>query len=117
MPMDDILAELFVAARGPHNDKIAVVSPDINLMQVGHRTADGHTADQLREEMEQAVDLGGWVIYMIHGVGDWSHNRHIDADEHRRWVAWLGDNGDRVWVAPFVEVARHVRDWLDRGRC
>jgi sialate O-acetylesterase len=31
------------------------------------------------------------------------------AEEHRRLAAWLGGNRDRVWTAPMIDVARHLR--------
>lgn len=113
MPMDSILTELFVAARGPHNNQVAAITPEINLMQVGHRCCDGHTRDQLVQEMEEeTVLVEGWALYMTHGVGAWAHNRHIDVQEHVAWITWLGENRKEVWTAPFVEVARHVKNWL-----
>ena len=110
MPMDEVLAELFVAARGPGNSQIADVGAGVNLMQIGHYGADGATFDDVRDEIERAAETGGWIVWMIHGVGEGTHGLYIDTDEHEKLVSWLGANKADIWTAPLVEVASYVRD-------
>jgi hypothetical protein len=64
----------------------------------------------LRREIEGAVESGGWAVYMFHGVGSTTHNHFIDAAEHDRLIGWLGGQKDVIWTAPFIEVARYVKD-------
>jgi sialate O-acetylesterase len=111
--MDDILADLFVAARGPFNQQVARITPAMNLMQVGHFGADGRTFEELKAEIEKAAQSGGWIVYMIHGIGPETHTLYINQPEHDQLVAWLGQNQDRFWTAPLVDVARYVRESLD----
>jgi hypothetical protein len=109
MPMDDILRDLFVAARGPGISQVADVRSGINLMQVGHYGADGLTFDDIREEIERAAEIGGWIVLMIHGVGQGTHGMYIDTDEHEKLISWLGASKAKIWTAPLVDVARYVR--------
>jgi hypothetical protein len=106
--LDSLIAEQFVAARGKYNQRI-ITRDNLDLMQLGHWGADGCTFATLRERTEQTLDAGGWIIMMTHGVGAENHRLHIDADEHARWIEWLGTQRDLLWVAPVVEIALHLR--------
>ncbi len=106
--LDPLIDELFVAGRGPFNRRI--VDPRrANLNALGHFGGDQRTCADLQAEVEQARETGGWIIYMIHGVGEGTHKLFIDADEHRRFIDWLGEQRRTLWVAPMVEIARHLR--------
>ncbi len=112
--LDPLIAEQFVAARGEHNERI-ITRSNLNLLQLGHWSADASTFETLRGRIERAVEVGGWIIFMTHGVGPEHHRLHIDADEHARWIEWLGAQRDRLWVAPAVDVALHVREQTKAG--
>lgn len=106
--LDPLIEKLFVAARGAYNNR--VVDPrKVNFNNLGHFGADGKTFEQLRAEIESAVAAGGWIVYMFHGVGDASHRLHIQEDEHQKLVEWLGAERSRIWTAPMLDVAGHLR--------
>ena len=110
--MDDVLRQLFVAARGPGSSRIADVRRGVNLMQVGHYGADScdmALADVLGE-IERAMAVGGWIVFMIHGVGQGTHTFYMEKPAHEKLIAWLKANRADVWTAPLVEVAGYVRD-------
>jgi sialate O-acetylesterase len=109
--MDGVLGELFVAARGPYNRQIADVQNGINLMQVGHFGGDQGHLDLagIQQTIEGAAAIGGWAVFMIHGVGEGTHNMYMETETHEKLVAWLAANKADVWTAPFVEVAKWVR--------
>ena len=111
IPMDDILRERFVAARGPCISQISTPQNGTNLMQVGHFDGDAHTFGAIREDVERARDIGGWIVYMIHGVGEGTHSLYIDDAEHEKLIRWLGANRDTIWTAPFLDVARYVNQF------
>ena len=70
----------------------------------------------MRPEIDRAVEQGGWIIYMIHGVGEGTHGMYMDPDEHQRLVEYLGAKGAAIWTAPLVEVAQYLQarvpDWV-----
>jgi peptidoglycan/xylan/chitin deacetylase (PgdA/CDA1 family) len=106
-PMDPILAELFVAARGSiTNRPVDPAKPA--FMRLGHYSGDGKTFEQLRSEIEAARARGGWIIYMFHGVGEGTHGLFIADEPHRRLIEWLDQERATIWTAPVVEVARHL---------
>lgn len=105
--MDEVLRQVVLAARGPLSAQ--VIDPaHVNRVQLGHFNGDGRTADELRAEITAAVDGGGWIIYMMHGIGPATHKLHIMPEEHRALVAWLGEMKDTIWTAPVAEVVRYL---------
>jgi peptidoglycan/xylan/chitin deacetylase (PgdA/CDA1 family) len=112
VPMDDVLRDLFVAARGPGSSRIADVRGGINLMQVGHYGADSGdmSFEYIMETIERSAEMGGWAVFMIHGVGKGSYHLYMETSTHGRLVSWLDANKADVWTAPLVEVAKCVRN-------
>lgn len=112
VPMDDVLRQLFVAARGPGSSQIADVRRGVNLMQVGHYGADScdMALEDVLGEIERAMEMGGWIVFMIHGVGQGAHALYMEKPAHEKLLAWLKANRSDAWTAPLVEVARYVRD-------
>jgi hypothetical protein len=110
--MDKILGDLFIAARGPFNRQIADVNQGINLMQVGHFGADKQNMayEDIQETIQRAVEMGGWAVFMIHGVGEGTHALYMEKSTHKKLVAWLAVNKADIWTAPFIEVAKFVKD-------
>jgi len=113
--MDDVLRSLFVAARGPGNSRIADVRAGINLMQVGHYGADlcDMALEDIQAEIGRAAEMGGWIVFMIHGVGKGTHDMYMERSAHEELVAWLAANKANMWTAQFIEVARYVKHYQD----
>jgi peptidoglycan/xylan/chitin deacetylase (PgdA/CDA1 family) len=111
MLMDEVLRELFIAARGPFSRQIADVQSGINLMQVGHFGADKQdmTFAEIQETIQRAAKMGGWAVFMIHGVGEDTHSLYMEKSTHEKLVAWLAANKADIWTAPFIEVAQYVK--------
>jgi hypothetical protein len=107
-PMDAILAELFVAARGEITNR-PVDPAEPEFTRLGHYSGDAKTFTQIRTEIEQARAGGTWIIYMIHGVGEGTHPLFIADDEHRQLIEWLDRERASIWTAPVVEVALHLK--------
>lgn len=107
-PMDPILAQLFVAARGNITNRLVDPAHPV-FTRLGHYVGDGKTFAQLRREIEAARAQGGWIIYMFHGVGAGTHNLYVDDAEHRQLIEWLDQERGSIWTAPVVEVAQHLR--------
>jgi peptidoglycan/xylan/chitin deacetylase (PgdA/CDA1 family) len=111
MLMDDLLRELFVAARGPFTRQIVNVKQGINLMQVGHfgGDRDNMALEDIQKTIERAMELGGWAVFMLHGVGEGTHSLYMEKSTHKKLVAWLAANQADIWTAPFIEVAKVVK--------
>ena len=107
--LEPLIDELFVAGRGPCNNRV-VDAATINFNALGHFSGDSRGFDRLRQEIDAAVASGGWIIYMIHGVGEGTHSLYIDPGVHQDLVDYLGERRDSIWTAPVGAVARYLRD-------
>lgn len=108
-PMDPILDELFVAARGTITNQ-SVDPKNPIFTRLGHFSGDGKTFEQLRSEIESARARGEWIIYMFHGVGQDTHNLFIADEEHLKLINWLEQESNSIWTAPVVDVAQYLKE-------
>jgi len=107
----DLIRNDFVAARGTRVGRTTVVSPSLDLMNVGSSgSADGRTFDDLRDEVCKAREQGGWLIYVIHGVGRGTHPSFVEKEVHEQLLSWLACQS-QIWVRPFIDVANWIREW------
>lgn len=111
--LEELIPKLFIAGRGEFVRE-PIDPANANLPALGHYGADGRSFEQLRGEIEAAVRQGKWIFYMFHGVGKGTHNLYIEADEHRKLIAYLSANTDRIWTAPAVDVAKYLSDLEQR---
>ncbi len=109
----DLIRDDFVAARGARTDRLTVVSPSLDLMNVGSYLADGRTFHELRDEICAARDRGGWLNYVIHGIGPGTHSSFVEAEIHEELLSWLASQ-QQIWVRPFLDIANWVREWQRR---
>lgn len=101
------ILRFFSAARGRRTD--TPIDPiTCDLADLGCHTADGRSFEQLVPEIERTMEVGGWIIYCMHGVGG-GHGLSIDGEEHALLVDFLAGLSDMVWTAPVAEVAEHVQ--------
>lgn len=64
-----------------------------------HRSADEIIA--VVETMHSLPD--SWILLGMHGVGAGTHNNFIDADEHRRLIAWIADQQEWLEAVTVLE--------------
>lgn len=107
-PIEPILSELFLAARGALTRR-PVDLEHLDYLRLGSLQADRQRFEDLRAGVEAVLPAGGWIIYTMHGVGAGTHNLFIEHDQHRQFVEWLGQNQDRIWTAPMIDVVKHLK--------
>jgi hypothetical protein len=111
--IEPLIEKLFVAGRGEYNSR-PIRPGDVNFNALGHYGGDGKTFEYLSEQVNEAIDCGGWIIFMFHGVGPRDHRLHVDTEVHRRFIEWLAGESDKVWTAPMVDVAGCLKNQVQR---
>ncbi len=105
-----LIARLFIAGRGRgefgHNDPATCDLAYLFSWNVEHMT--GPTLVGLAE---QAAELGRWVIFTIHDVGDGS--LPLSEVAFRALCRHLARRRNEIWTAPVVEVARQIIMWRE----
>ncbi|WPJ94826.1 polysaccharide deacetylase family protein [Coraliomargarita algicola] len=107
--LDGLIKRMFVAGRGPRNEKIVEPST-LNFPALGHFSGDGKTMEDLQQLIEHAIQMNGWIIFMFHGIGENTHKLYIDDDEHAKLIEYLAANSARIWTASMVKVAKHLKN-------
>lgn len=100
-----LVEQRFLAARGVE-PRVADPRRDALGLIPAHDGA--KTADELIALVEQAVNEGGWLVLLFHGVG----GDHLPAsrEAHAALAEYLARNAERVWTERFGAVAAHVRE-------
>lgn len=78
----------------------------IDLAYTWSFAVQGHTARQMVDYIESALETGWWAIVCMHGVGG-QHISITDGD-FRGMVDHLACNRDRIWTGTMLEVADYV---------
>jgi sialate O-acetylesterase len=107
-PLEPLLTDLFVAARGALTNRIARPAHGLNLLNIGCISADGRSLEDLTQLIEQTRTSGGWAVLMIHGISAATHNLYLDADVHERFIGWLAQQRT-IWTAPLREIADYIQ--------
>jgi peptidoglycan/xylan/chitin deacetylase (PgdA/CDA1 family) len=107
-PIESILADRFVAARGALTNRVARPHAEFNLLNIGCIAGDGRTFAELEAIIETARRQRGWAIIMLHGIGAGTHDLYLDTDVHQQLLAWLAAQQPAIWAAPVVEIARYM---------
>jgi sialate O-acetylesterase len=104
----DLIRSDFVAARGRRTDKPAIISGDLDLMNLDCLQADGLPLAELIDAVRVARERGGWLILVFHGIGPGTHFLFSEPATLNRLLDYLAAQAD-VWAAPLIEIAKWVR--------
>jgi hypothetical protein len=110
-PIEPLLGELFLAARGRLTGRIAFPALGINRFDIGCIHIDGRSFDELRKLVETAQSGGGWALLMLHGIGPSTHGLYLDQGVHARFLAWLAGQ-PAIWTAPVRTIACYMKERL-----
>ncbi|HTV22658.1 MAG TPA: polysaccharide deacetylase family protein [Polyangiaceae bacterium] len=99
-----LVAERFLAARGVE-PRIADPWRDPLELVPAHDGA--KSPEELVALVDRAVNEGGWLVLLFHGVG--GDHLPVDAKAHHALAEHLARRSDAVWTESFGGVAAHVR--------
>lgn len=96
---------LFVGARGGSNE---MVSPrDMKLFDIPSLSiTDELPFEQVIEYVESTIAKGSVAVFTFHGVG--GDYITTSREYHQRIIDYLKANEEDLWVAPLVEIAKHL---------
>lgn len=108
------VARLFPAARigdakRPSNDPMTLDFAAIPSIRMDHR---GSAGDAIRI-IDDAIESGGWAVFMFHGVGG-GHEINVSREVHRAICKHIAMNRETIWCDTFLNVAMHLRAATNR---
>ena len=107
------VADAFVAARGVHTEFLRI--GQINLANVGAVGVNGQNGEQLIALVQKAMQSHSMLVFLFHGVGG-EHSLNVSLTAHRQLLQFLHQHRQQLWVAPFLEVAQHVKDYQQTAK-
>jgi sialate O-acetylesterase len=99
----DHIRDLFPIVRSGNNDR-PLIGPSTFIVPAfhgDHRRAEDISA--VAKSMRGQSDA--WMVVIMHGVGIGTHNRFINADEHRRLIDWIATQRDWLQAVTMLEAA------------
>ncbi|MGA1792926.1 MAG: polysaccharide deacetylase family protein [Thermoplasmatota archaeon] len=109
----DLVRETYISARQDRHNITAPPgpvpsSPDDLYSIVPVRFGTGNTASQLNALVDRTIADGGWLVEMIHAVGEGGYDP-VDLGQFTSHMQYAAGTMDQLWVAPFSNVSKYVR--------
>lgn len=98
----------FVSARGVKGEMLTIET--IDLFNVGSYMINGHTGEQMIDLVKAAMKKNALIVFLFHGVGG-EHGLNVSLREHRKLLKFLKQNEKQIWIAPFLEVTEHIKNY------
>lgn len=103
----DSIKPLFVGARGV---KAGLQAPQkVDLFDMNSVVIAGQTSAQLTALVDEAIEQGGLLVFLFHGVGG-EHPIDVSLEAHNALLDYVKAKEANVWVATMLEAAHYVRD-------
>ncbi|QEC46016.1 polysaccharide deacetylase family protein [Pseudobacter ginsenosidimutans] len=96
----------FVAARATGEQLISI--NEKNLYSLGCFGVNGHTGEQLINEVKKAMASGKAIVFLFHGVGG-GHPINVSLEAHRQLLQFLKEQEKEICTTTFLELAEWIR--------
>ncbi len=103
----------FVAARGVRSEMHKI--QDIDLYNADCYMVNHHKAEQMIAWVEEAMRTNSMLVILFHGVGG-GNGLDVSLPDHRQFLQYLKDHEKDIYVAPMVDMAKHIRSWQTRDK-
>jgi peptidoglycan/xylan/chitin deacetylase (PgdA/CDA1 family) len=68
------------------------------------------TGADFKSRGNAAASLGGWCVYLLHGIDNDGGYSHLPSDTLRASLEYLKANPDKFWVTSFGNAAKYIRE-------
>lgn len=89
-------------------DAVTGVTPELSF--------DDHDGTSLIEEVRQAEQHGGWIVFIFHAVGERDGYLPASREAHAELLDYLARNREAVWTGTFAEVTSYIAAKRRNGR-
>lgn len=103
----------FIAARGVRGEMHKI--QDIDLYNTDCYMVNHHKAEQMIAWVEEAMRTNSMLVILFHGVGG-GNGLDVSLPDHRQFLQYLKDHEKDIYIAPMVDVAKHIRSLQTRDK-
>ena len=104
----DLLKDDFIAARAVRHEMHTI--DKINVYNIDCYAVNGESAIQLEQWVKKAMETNSLLVILFHGVGG-GNSLNVSLSAHREFLSYLKQNENDLWVAPLIEVAKHIKTY------
>jgi peptidoglycan/xylan/chitin deacetylase (PgdA/CDA1 family) len=83
---------------------------EVELYNIDCYLVNGHTAVQMIEWVNKAIETNSLLVVLFHGVGG-GNGLNVELPEHRAFLHFLKQNEKDIMIAPMLDIAEHIREW------
>ena len=98
----------FIAARAVRNEMHKI--NEVDLYSTDCYMVNSHTAAQMMEWVEKAVETNSLLVILFHGVGG-GNGLNVELAEHRKFLTYLKQNEKDIWITPLITAAEYIKKW------
>jgi sialate O-acetylesterase len=98
----------FIAARGVKAEMLPIDKMDI--YNIGSYMINGQSGQELIELVKKAMQTNTFLVFLFHGVGG-EHSLNVSLEAHRQLLHYLKQQEKQIWIAPFIDIAEHVKKY------
>lgn len=103
----------FIAARSVRN-KLSRIE-EVDLYDTDCYVVNGESAEQMIRWVKEAEKTGSLFVILFHGV-DGGNPLNVSSEAHREFLTYLKNHEQDIWIAPMLDVAKHIRQWQAANR-
>jgi peptidoglycan/xylan/chitin deacetylase (PgdA/CDA1 family) len=103
----ETISDDFIAARGV--DGKIMQNGSIDPYATACFSIAGQDGDYMIELVKKTMAENGLLVFLFHGVGG-EHGLNVELKDHQRLIAFLKENENDIWIAPFLDVMKFVKE-------
>jgi peptidoglycan-N-acetylglucosamine deacetylase len=81
-----------------------------DLFDIGSYMIMDQTGQQMIDLVKKAEETNSLIVFLFHGVGG-EHSINVSTEAHSQLLHYLKDHEKDIWVAPFIDVSKYMRDY------
>ena len=102
----DLLKDDFIAARAVRHEMHII--DKINIYNIDCYAVNGESAIQMEQWVKKAMGSNSLLVILFHGVGG-GNALNVSLSAHREFLSYLKQHENDIWIAPLIDVAKHVK--------
>ncbi len=104
----DQLKNEFAGARGVTGGLQTI--DQVDLTNIDCYAINGQSAVYMIDLVKKAMQSHTLLVFLFHGVGG-GHSINVGLSEHSQLLHFLKQNEKNIWIAPMVDVAKHIKQY------
>jgi sialate O-acetylesterase len=98
----------FVAARAVRNEMHKI--NEVDLYNVDCYMVNNNSFEEMKTWVDKAIQTNSLLVILFHGVGG-GNGLDVSIENHRKILRYIKQKEKDIYVAPMLDVAKHINQW------